>query len=46
MFIMQKRFRRRRLFRVFAFCFALGLLLAVIHHARDEMKVIQQLLFD
>ncbi|MFS8523409.1 MAG: hypothetical protein FWJ83_00980 [Limnochordales bacterium] len=38
--------RRRTLWRVFWFGVALGLLLAVILHARAEIRVIRALLFD
>ncbi len=41
-----KSLRRGRLWRVFWFGVALGLLLAVIHHARAEIQVIRALLFD
>lgn len=40
---MKKRFRRRRVLRLFAFCFAAGLLLAVIRHAMSEVEVIKAL---
>lgn len=41
-----KPLRRRRLWKVFWFGVALGLLLAVIHHATEEFRYIRALLFE